>query len=50
MHAWGKVNCLSHFLYADDVLLFCRATTSNMKAINALLSLYGDLLGQVVNW
>ena len=39
-----------HFLYADDVLLFGKASVHNIRAITDTFKLYGQLSGQVVNW
>ena len=39
----------THFLYADDVVLFCRASTQNLRVILNAFELYGPLLGQQVN-
>ena len=40
----------SHFLYADDVILFCRASLQNLRVILDTFALYGSLSGQRVNW
>ncbi|XP_057811497.1 uncharacterized protein LOC131025722 [Salvia miltiorrhiza] len=37
----------SHLLYADDILLFCKATTKNARMIRNILQRYGELSGQV---
>ena len=37
-------------LYADDVLLFGKATIKNVKAFNDIFKLYGSLSGHMVNW
>ena len=50
MHHMRNSYFSSHFLYADDVLLFSKATVSNMKVVNDSFTLYGNLLGQLVNW
>ncbi|XP_057779867.1 uncharacterized protein LOC130998464 [Salvia miltiorrhiza] len=36
----------SHLLYADDVLLFCRATARNSIAIDSILDIYGSVSGK----
>ncbi|KAF3443274.1 hypothetical protein FNV43_RR12956 [Rhamnella rubrinervis] len=38
----------SHFLYVDDVLLFCRGTHQNMSGIFVTLYLYDSLSGQIL--
>ena len=45
----GK-SALTHFLYADDVLIFYRASPKNLGAVHSTFELYGSLLGQLVNW
>ncbi|KAK3192976.1 hypothetical protein Dsin_024286 [Dipteronia sinensis] len=40
----------SHFFYADDVILFCRASPQNLQVILDAFALYGSLSGQRVNW
>ncbi|XP_057811785.1 uncharacterized protein LOC131026023 [Salvia miltiorrhiza] len=37
----------THLLYADDILIFCRASTRNAKTIKHILEYYGELSGQV---
>ena len=39
----------SHLLYADDILLFCQASVSNLKTIKFAFDLYGQLAGQVLS-
>jgi hypothetical protein len=39
----------THFIYADDVVLFCRAFTQNLHVILDAFELYGPLSGQRVN-
>ena len=39
-----------HFFYADDVLIFCRASLKNLRAILSAFELYASLSGQIVNW
>ena len=38
----------SHLLYADDVLIFGRASRQNLKALKDLFRVYGQLSGQEV--
>lgn len=40
---------LSHILYADDVLLFCKATTGNCVTISQIFSKYATMSGQHYN-
>lgn len=50
MRCLGIVDWLhTHFLYADDLLVFCLATRANMRVIFAVFTTYGILLGQVVS-
>lgn len=39
----------SHCLYADDILIFCKGTLSNIRNIMKLFSDYGDYSGQIIN-
>lgn len=39
----------SHCLYADDILIFCKGTLSNVRNIMKLFEDYGNYSGQVVN-
>ena len=41
--------CISHLLFADDSLLFCRASVEECQQVISLLKLYKDALGQKVN-
>ena len=41
---------VSHLLYADDVILFAKASLQNMKTFTEMFELYGAISGQVVNW
>ena len=40
----------THFLFADDVLLFTKASLEDLDAISHAFKLYGFLSGQQVNW
>ena len=40
----------THFLFADDVLLFVRSSSTNLSTIMDAFSLYGSLSRQIVNW
>ena len=50
MHVPGNTHCPSHWLYADDVLIFCRASRTNIHKIASVFESYGAISGQVVNW
>ncbi|MCH82144.1 RNA-directed DNA polymerase (Reverse transcriptase) [Trifolium medium] len=47
----GTTNSLvpSHILYADDILIFCRGTISNIRALPNLFLNYAEISGQMVN-
>lgn len=45
-----RVSPSSHFLYADDILLFGRATKRNLKVIVDTFREYGEISGQQVSW
>jgi hypothetical protein len=40
---------ISHLFFADDSVIFCRASTSNCGVIQNLLTLYEKAFGQKVN-
>lgn len=40
---------VSHLFFADDSLLFCRATLDEIQSIRAILQVYEDASGQVIN-
>ena len=50
MYAPGRVNYPSHLLYSDDVLIFARATVTNILRLVRLFDEYNLLSGQYVNW
>lgn len=50
MAATREVAALSHLLYVNDVLLFCKAFTCNICCISDAFAEYGELFGQLVNW
>ncbi|CAJ2645555.1 unnamed protein product [Trifolium pratense] len=39
----------SHILYADDVMIFCRATLANINILKGLFQRYGEASGQIIN-
>jgi hypothetical protein len=39
----------SHILYADDFMLFCKASNSNVQALTNLFLRYAEISGQQVN-
>jgi hypothetical protein len=43
------MNVPSHILYADDIMLFCKATNSNIQVLSDLFLNYADISGQKVN-
>ena len=45
-----RAPCLSHFLFANDSLLFCRATMRDVQVLTELLQTYADASGQCINF
>ncbi|KAK3188968.1 hypothetical protein Dsin_028529 [Dipteronia sinensis] len=41
---------LTHLLYVDDVLIFCRGTMKNVRGIMRAFEIYSSISGQMVNW
>lgn len=41
---------ISYLLFADDCLLFCRATRSKAQALKSVLTLYEQISGQAINF
>ncbi|XP_057786898.1 uncharacterized protein LOC131004240 [Salvia miltiorrhiza] len=39
-------NFPTHLLYADDIILFCRATVRNAKKVKEIFQYYGTIFGQ----
>lgn len=50
MYATKKVMAPSHFLYINDILIFCRGLKKNIHQVVNLFRWYGDISGQRVNW
>ena len=46
----GRILPPTHFLFADDTLIFCRATNGNTLALVRLFAKYSALSGQFINW
>ena len=40
---------ISHLLYADDIIIACRANESNAKVVQRTLELFGKWFGQQIN-
>jgi hypothetical protein len=38
-----------HILYADDIMVFCKGTNSNIQVLYQLFSDYARALGQIIN-
>jgi hypothetical protein len=43
------MNVPSHILYVDDIMLFCKASNSNIQALSNLFMNYAEVSGQKVN-
>ncbi|GKV37715.1 hypothetical protein SLEP1_g45710 [Rubroshorea leprosula] len=41
---------ISHLFFADDFLVFCRAIVEEVSHLQTILQLYGDIIGQRVNY
>lgn len=40
---------LNHLLFADDTMLFCKASKKNAESLKALLTVYESVSGQLIN-
>lgn len=43
------VSVLSHVMYADNVMIFCRGSKRNLKTLLSLFHKYGAISGQIIN-
>lgn len=43
------VHVPSHVLYADDVIIFCRATQQNLSNLKNLFNRYAEISGQIIS-
>ena len=50
MHSNSRVRCPSHLMYANDILIFCKASRKNMMSLMALFTSYSAISGQSANW
>nr|XP_023872480.1 uncharacterized protein LOC111985081 [Quercus suber] len=41
---------ISHLLFANDSLIFCRASMSDCQTIQSILQIYKNVSGQDINW
>ena len=41
---------ISHLLFVDDSLLFCRANQEEVQVVTEVLQTYADALGQCINF
>lgn len=39
----------SHIMYVDDVMLFCKANSSNIQALISFIDKYAQISGQIIN-
>ncbi|CAJ2645220.1 unnamed protein product [Trifolium pratense] len=44
-----NVSIPSHILYADDVMLFCKGTSSNIEVLSSFFARYAQISGQYIN-
>ncbi|XP_057779551.1 uncharacterized protein LOC130998134 [Salvia miltiorrhiza] len=44
-----KASFPTHLFYADDILIFCKASMKNARKIKKILDFYGDISGQICN-
>jgi hypothetical protein len=43
------INIPSHVLYADDIMIFCKASKRNIKVVLDIFTKYGQASGQLIN-
>lgn len=41
---------VTHLMYADDLVIYCKADPSEVQALTDCLKLYGEWSGQEINW
>lgn len=44
-----NINIPSHILYADDVMLFCKGSSSNIQVFSTFFAKYAEISGQAIN-
>jgi hypothetical protein len=44
-----NVQVPTHVLYADDIMIFCKGSKSNIRNLMHIFHLYGEVSGQVIN-
>jgi hypothetical protein len=49
IHGTRELNIPSHILYADDMMVFCKGTNSNISALKKVFMEYVYASGQLVN-
>lgn len=50
MHVRNKGLKIYHLIFANDVILFAKGSLSSLNGMNQLLSLFGSLTGQLINF
>jgi hypothetical protein len=49
MRGTRDIHIPSHILYADDMMIFCKGTTSNLNALKDVFFRYVKVSGQLIN-